>query len=143
MGGIEGIAAAIVSAVLLALAPLPAGAIPGDQGDGVGASPALDTTPPDTKVTKVRVRRRTVKIVFASTEPGGSFRCNLDSQPLTRCSSPLKLRRLKPGRHRVRLTAIDAAGNADPTGATARFRIRKRHHHHHGHGHGHGPGRTG
>lgn len=113
---------------LLAPASAPAAvAGPTLRGD-TGEPPAADTTAPDTTIGRIQVRRRRVRIEFSSSEPGGSFRCNFDSQPLAACSSPLILRRLKPGRHRVRITAIDAAGNADPTGATAKFRIRKRRH---------------
>lgn len=125
MGGFAAVAAAIAATVVLTL--VPAAADPWDQAGSV-APPAADVTPPDTTIGKVKVKRRTVKITFSSTEPGGSFRCNLDSQPLMSCNSPLKLRRLKPGKHRVRVTAIDAAGNADPTGATAKFKVRKKRH---------------
>lgn len=123
MGGLAGTVAAVAAVVMLALTP----AASADPADQPGA-PVADTTPPNTTIGEVKVKGRTARIVFASSEPGGGYRCNLDSQPLTGCDSPLKLRRLKPGRHRLRVTAVDAAGNADPTGATAKFRIRKKRH---------------
>lgn len=125
MGGFAAVVAVIAAAAMFAPT---AAAGPWDQAGGDGPPPTADSTPPNTTIGKVKVKGRTVRIAFTSSEAGSSFRCNLDSQPLSGCSPPLKLRRLKPGRHRVRIVAIDAAGNADPTGATAKFRIRKKRH---------------
>jgi hypothetical protein len=42
-----------------------------------------------------------------------------------RCASP-RAYSLAPGRHRVRIFAVDAAGNPDPTPAVFRFRVVRR-----------------
>jgi len=88
-------------------------------------APAADTTPPQTTI-----RKRTVKpgkgkaeFRFASSEAGGSFRCRLDSKPLRTCKSPIKFSNLKAGKHVFKVLAVDAAGNADPSPALARFKI--------------------
>jgi Ca2+-binding RTX toxin-like protein len=88
-----------------------------------------DRTPPRTKLLRhpakiVRVRPGHIAAVafrFAADEPS-RFECKLDSRPYRRCRSPL-LARFRPGRHIVRVFAIDAAGNRDRTPAFFRFRI--------------------
>jgi Ca2+-binding RTX toxin-like protein len=90
-----------------------------------------DTTPPRTRilhrpsrVVPIRGRRRTVVFAFASSEPGSSFRCRLDRGPFRPCRSPRRYR-VGPGRHTVRIFAVDPAGNADRTPAVFRFRVRR------------------
>jgi hypothetical protein len=83
---------------------------------------------PDTNVVEqVRKRRPPILIFhFESSESGSSFRCRLDKHPLTACSSPLRLHAIKPGRHVLRVAAVDAAGREDPTPAVVRFEARPR-----------------
>ena len=54
-----------------------------------------------------------------------SFRCKLDRKPYRACTSP-RAYSLAPGRHTVRIFAIDAAGNADRTPALFNLRVRRR-----------------
>ena len=63
---------------------------------------------------------------FASSEPGSSFACKLDTQRSRACTSPKTYRKLKPGKHVFRVRARDRAGNVDATPAVKRFTIRKR-----------------
>lgn len=88
-----------------------------------------DTTPPDTiagRGPKRRSAKRKATFRFSS-ESGATFTCRLDGGAPKPCTSPAKVRRLKRGRHRFEVAAIDAAGNADPTPTTFRFRVvRKR-----------------
>jgi Ca2+-binding RTX toxin-like protein len=94
--------------------------------------PAPDRKPPRTMVlahpravlTTAQPRRR-VAFRFASSEPGSRFRCRLDRGPYRPCSSPRSYA-VPLGRHAVRILAIDATGNADPTPALFRFRVRQR-----------------
>ena len=83
-----------------------------------------DTTAPNTQIRRVKVKGKTVRIRFRSTEAGSRFRCKLDRRKARPCSSPKIYRNLRRGRHVVRISAIDAAGNVDRTPARARFRIR-------------------
>ncbi|HEV7615710.1 MAG TPA: calcium-binding protein [Solirubrobacterales bacterium] len=69
--------------------------------------------------------RRRVAFRFSSSEAGSRFRCKLDGQPYRGCVSP-RAYALKPGRHVVRIVAIDRAGNADRTPALFRVRVRRR-----------------
>jgi hypothetical protein len=68
-------------------------------------------------------RHRRVVFRFASSERGSHFRCKLDRKPYRPCSSP-RAYKVGLGKHTVRIVAIDAAGNVDPTPALFRFRVR-------------------
>lgn len=93
--------------------------------------PTADTSPPETSFVRVSHTKqrtapspRTKAFAFVSSEAPSTFRCRLDDRPFTACDPPRTYRNLKPGRHRFEVFAIDAAGNADPTPAVARFKIR-------------------
>ncbi len=95
---------------------------------------ATDVKPPRTKVNRhpakvvwTAKRHRRVVFHFSSSERGSHFRCKLDSKPYRACASP-RVYNLGLGRHVVRIDAIDATGNADPTPAVYRFRIRQLRH---------------
>ena len=83
-----------------------------------------DTVAPNTIVKKPRVKGDAAKVKFSSTEPGSTFTCKLDRKKARTCKSPKRYRKLDNGRHKVVVTAIDAAGNADPTPGRVKFRIR-------------------
>jgi hypothetical protein len=59
-----------------------------------------------------------------SSEPGVTFRCQLDSQAVeVGCSSPRGFSGLVVGAHTFKVWATDAAGNADPTPATRTWTV--------------------
>lgn len=90
--------------------------------------PPADTDPPETSIVKAPKRkssRRRAKVAFSSDEQGSRFKCRLDDDPFAPCTSPDRFR-VKPGRHRFSVRAIDADGNADPSPASVRFRVKKR-----------------
>ena len=88
-----------------------------------------DTSPPETTITKQpqkRSSKRTARFAFKSSERGSSFECKLDGGGFEPCKAPLR-ERVKPGKHRFAVVAIDRAGNRDPSPAKATFkRVRKR-----------------
>jgi len=104
-----------------------------DLASNVDATPAtraftVDTTAPDTTVTKPakRTTKRKVKIVFTS-EAGATFQCQVDGKAWKACTSPLRLK-VKEGKHTVLIRATDAAGNVDATPAKVKFkRVPKQH----------------
>ncbi len=88
-----------------------------------------DQKPPRTKIVKrppklikIAGHRRRVVFRFASSESGSRFRCKLDGKPYRSCASP-RAYTVALGKHAVRIVAIDAAGNADPSPALFRFRV--------------------
>jgi hypothetical protein len=90
----------------------------------------VDTVAPDTAINAVKLVRRRHKATVrfsgsdaAPSGPPGAFECSLDRKRFSSCSSPTKFKKLKEGRHVVRVRALDAAGNPDPTPARKRFRI--------------------
>jgi hypothetical protein len=92
-------------------------------------APKPDRAPPRTKllghpVKLLRVaphRRAAVAIRFAASERS-RFECKLDAHPYRGCRSPLRAR-LAPGRHTIRVFAIDVAGNRDKTPALLHLRV--------------------
>jgi Ca2+-binding RTX toxin-like protein len=92
----------------------------------------LDRKPPRTRIVHGPAKlltaqggRRRVIFRFASSERGSHFRCKLDARPYRPCASP-RTYVVAPGKHVVRIDAIDPSGNADPTPATFRFKVRRR-----------------
>lgn len=100
---------------------------------GVAVDALPDTVPPRTRITRApanRTKKPKAKYRFTSSEPDSTFECSLKGKGLKRsvkrfgdCDSPQNYRRLKRGKFRFRVRAIDAAGNADPTPAKDRFRV--------------------
>ncbi len=87
--------------------------------------PPADRTPPTVSLGKrprKRSRSRTARFTFLGSEPGSRVECALDRRPFRPCASPLRLKRLKPGVHRLRVRAIDPAGNVGPP-TVARWRV--------------------
>lgn len=93
--------------------------------------PGGDTTPPETAIEggpgkRKLLRKRRTTFSFSSNEAGSTFECRLDSKPFAACESPLSQRKLKRGKRRFEVRAIDAAGNVDPTPAPKRFKVPKK-----------------
>lgn len=108
------------------LAPLESPS-PSQSGDGSSTAPTAPISPPDTKAPQTTISKRylavgTAKFWFGSSEPG-SFLCRLDKGPFKPCGSPRAYKGLKSGRHTFKVKAVDAAGNVDPTPATAHFKL--------------------
>jgi bacillolysin len=86
-----------------------------------------DTTAPRTRITQHPTRTTTArKVRFAfRADEAATFRCKLDKQKWTSCSSPKRYKRLGPGRHTFRVYSIDRAGNTDPTPAVWKWKVRR------------------
>lgn len=87
-----------------------------------------DTTAPQTRITQQPRRTTTArKARFAfRADEAATFRCKLDKQRWTSCSSPRRYQRLTLGRHTFRVYAVDRAGNVDPTPAVRKWRVTRR-----------------
>ncbi len=84
-----------------------------------------DATPPDTMLVPVspapgveRTNLTTASFTFTASEPGSTFECSLDGAAPAPCTSPFSINSLTEGTHTLAVTAIDEAGNRDPTPAT-------------------------
>ncbi len=80
---------------------------------GGPGTPTVDRTAPSIELSKrppKRTRKRRARFSFAASEQS-SFSCALDKRAATPCTSPYS-KRVGRGRHRLTLTATDAAGNA-------------------------------
>ncbi len=93
------------------------------------APPPADTTPPETTIDKgpkKKTKSKKATFTFSSSEAGSTFTCTVDKKPATPCTSPLKLKRLKKGKHKLTVFATDAAGNADATPADYKWKVKKK-----------------
>jgi hypothetical protein len=112
--------------------PLPG---PGDGTDAGGTPPGgsrhgdgvLHVTP-HTLITfgpasKTRVRRPVFRFTDSTGQEGTSFRCKLDRNGWHSCGSPMKLKRLRPGRHVFRVRAVNAVGTPEPAPVKRSFKV--------------------
>lgn len=72
---------------------------------------------------KTRLRRPTFRFTDAIEQPGTRFFCRVDRQKWAGCTSPLKLRRLKLGRHVFSVKAVNAVGVPGASPAKRAFRV--------------------
>lgn len=83
----------------------------------------VDTAPPPTPMitTKPAALSNTTSPSFSFTdsEPGVTFRCQLDGSAFTVCSSPRSYSNLTQGSHTFSVQAVDPAGNPSPANPTA------------------------
>ena len=97
---------------------------PGAGGGGTTG----DRTAPETTITagpKKKTTKKKATFEFSSSEPRSTFECALDKGALASCTSPLKTKKLRPGKHTFSVRAKDAAGNVDATPATQSFKVKK------------------
>ncbi len=90
--------------------------------------PAVDTTPPETTIVsgpRNKTRRKRARFQFISSEPGSSFQCRVDRRAPTACASG-EIFKVKRGKHRFEVGAIDTAGNADSTPAFDRWKVKRK-----------------
>jgi thermitase len=77
------------------------------------------------KVIRTREQRARVVFLFGANRPDATFRCRIDKGEFRRCR-PRLVKWLPPGRHVLRVFALDAGGNVDSTPAVFRFQILRR-----------------
>jgi hypothetical protein len=87
-----------------------------------------DSTDPNTRITfapGVVTRDRTPVFRFTDMtgDEGTRFLCKMDKRRFAPCKAPRRFKRLRTGRHKFRVKAIDAAGNQERGAAVLRFRI--------------------
>lgn len=86
------------------------------------------TCVPQTKITRLKkLRRGGVKLRFKATgiKEKPTFKCRVDKRRWRKCASPKTYKRLKPGRHVIKVRAFTATAS-DQTPAKRKFRIKPR-----------------
>ncbi|HEU5064166.1 MAG TPA: hypothetical protein VFT79_13600 [Solirubrobacterales bacterium] len=83
---------------------------------------------PQTRITfapasKTRARRPVFRFTDSTGQDGTSFKCKLDRGRWRGCSSPVKLKKLKLGRHVFRVKAVNAVGVPEPTATKRAFKV--------------------
>ena len=109
------------------IAPASTGDGDGTAANRTGTGTGADTSAPDTTINtgpKSKTTKKKAKFTFSSTEAGSSFECKLDKGGFEACQSPAKFK-VKPGKHKLQVRAIDAAGNADTSPATYSWKVKK------------------
>jgi hypothetical protein len=96
----------------------------GNVGAAVGRPFAIDTTPPQATITGGPGDTTAASAVFLFSAPGATgLSCRLDGGAWQPCQSPQAYSGLSLGAHRFEVTAVDAAGNADPTPAEHAWQV--------------------
>jgi hypothetical protein len=72
-----------------------------------------------------RRRRAKIKLAFRSPDIAETFSCRVDRRSWFTCKTPRHLR-LRPGRHVIRVRAVDVTGSADATPAKRVVRVIRR-----------------
>jgi hypothetical protein len=91
---------------------------------GGGGNGAPQTT--IDKGPKKKTAKKTAKFKFSADDPDADFECSLDGKQFKPCTSPLKLKRIKPGKHEFAVRAV-LGDKPDKTPATYRWkRIEKK-----------------
>lgn len=89
-------------------------------GGGGGGKPQTEID----KGPKKRTKKTTATFKFSSPAADAEFECSLDGKRFKSCSSPLKLKRLKPGKHTFEVRAV-VDGSEDASPAVHRWRVRR------------------
>jgi hypothetical protein len=87
---------------------------------------SADTSPPETSIDQGpsgTVASTSASFAFSSSEPGSTFACSLDGAGFGACTSPHGYTGLAQGAHTFQVRATDAAGNVDPTPASASWTV--------------------
>jgi hypothetical protein len=71
---------------------------------------------------KKKTKSKRPRFALSSNRPG-TFLCKVDKKKAKPCDESFRTRKLKGGKHRVRVQAVDQDGNTDPSAASKRFRV--------------------
>jgi len=107
-------------------APLSGATIPPSLPVVLPTAPLI-LPPPNTTIGKVKVAKDKAKITFSGAGGVGKlkFLCQLDKAKKEKpCSSPETFSKLSPGKHTLRVRAVDSRGVSDPTPASVSFKIK-------------------
>jgi hypothetical protein len=100
----------------------------GGKTGGGGAKGGITFVTPIPRITfapasKTRLRRPTFRFADATEQPGTKFFCRVDRQKWAACTSPIKLKKLKLGRHVFSLKAVNAVGTPGASPVKRAFKV--------------------
>lgn len=98
--------------------PAPAESPPEPSPDGSRLVP--DHNPPDTSLSE-EFPESDAALFRLGADEAATFNCSFDGGAFEPCDSPTHYTDLKPGWHTFAVSAVDSAGNADPTPAETRW----------------------
>lgn len=107
----------------------PGGSKTGSGGSsGGGGKGGVSYVTPLARITfgpasKTRLRRPTFRFLDATGQPGTHFFCRVDRLRWAQCASPLKLKKLKLGRHVFSVKAVNAVGAASASPVKRLFKV--------------------
>ena len=106
----------------------PVGAKPGSGGSASGGKGGVVYVTPLPRLTfgpaaKTRLRRPTFRFLDATGQPGTKFFCRVDKQRWVTCSSPMRVKKLKLGRHLFSVKAVNAVGTASASPVKRAFKV--------------------
>ena len=96
------------------------GSSPPPTGSGSGSSPpetVIDSGPTGL------IGESSVTFTFHGSDTDDTFQCALDGAPWVSCASPQQYTALAEGAHTFQVRAVNAAGEVDPTPASASFTV--------------------
>jgi hypothetical protein len=105
------------------------------KGGGGSGNGGITYVTPESRITfgpsfKTRKRRPVFQFVDATGQPGSRFICKVDRHRWRSCGSPIKLHRLKPGRHVFKVKAENAVGTWEARPSKRRFKVVRRNRRH-------------
>ncbi len=105
--------------------PRTMGGLPDIGADELGSPTPKANPVPATQLGEYllkRTPRRIAELTFGSSEPGSRFECKLDRGPFRACTSPYR-KKVRLGKHRFQVQAIDPQGQVDRTPAVFLWRV--------------------
>lgn len=104
----------------------------GKSGKGAGGGKnGIEYVVPQLKITfgpafKTRLRRPVFRFADLTGQPGTSYFCRVDKKPWKGCTSPIKLKKQKLGRHRFAVKAVNAVGTPAARPLKRAFKVVRR-----------------
>ena len=74
---------------------------------------------------KKTTKQKTATFTFSANAGGSTFQCKVDKKPWKPCHPPLKLKRLKAGKHTFQVRAVNG-GSTDGSPASYRWKVKKK-----------------
>jgi hypothetical protein len=109
----------------------PGGSKTGAGGSGNRTQGGVTYATPLPRITfapasKTRLRRPTFRFLDSTGQPGTRFFCRVDRKRWGQCTSPVKVKKLKLGRHVFSVKAFNAVGTASASAVKRSFKVVRR-----------------